>query len=135
MTPSRSDRTAAEDPAGTLGATGAASRTEAILELVDAIPRGKVMTYGDVARALGIPSARIVGGVLSRSGGTVAWHRVVLADGRVAPHLAARQLAALEGEGVAVRGGRVALGSARWRPGAGDAGELGGARLSPPPSP
>jgi alkylated DNA nucleotide flippase Atl1 len=75
------------------------------------------MTYGDVARHLGIPSARIVGQVLASSSGAVPWHRVVLSTGAVAPHLADRQLPLLAGEGVDVSSGRVALRRHRWRPG------------------
>jgi len=60
------------------------ARTAAILELVDAIPRGRVMTYGDVARTLGIASPRLVGQVMARDGHEVAWHRVVRATGRPA---------------------------------------------------
>jgi len=91
-------------------------RADAILEVVATIPAGRVMTYGDVARVLGIPSARIVGQVLSRSGGTVPWHRVVLSTGQVADHLADRQLTLLTKEGVALRGRRVDLRLARWSP-------------------
>jgi alkylated DNA nucleotide flippase Atl1 len=92
------------------------SRTSAILELVETIPPGRVMTYGDVAHHLGIPSARLVGQVLAHSGGSVPWHRVVLATGSVADHLAERQLAMLREEGVAVRQGRVDLRTTRWAP-------------------
>ena len=92
-----------------------ASRADAVLELVDSIPPGWVMTYGDVAQHLGIPSARVVGQVLSSRGGSVAWHRVVLSTGGVAAHLAARQLSLLAREGVEVRRGRVDLRRCRWQ--------------------
>lgn len=74
------------------------------------------MTYGDVARHLGIPSPRIVGQVLSTRGGSVAWHRVVLASGLPAVQLATRQLALLDGEGIDVERGRVDLLRHRWAP-------------------
>jgi alkylated DNA nucleotide flippase Atl1 len=93
-----------------------ANRADAVLELVDSIPRGRVMTYGDVARQLGIPSPRIVGQVLSSRGRSVAWHRVVLSTGSVAAHLAERQLSLLRDEGVDVRRGRVDLRRCRWGP-------------------
>jgi methylated-DNA-protein-cysteine methyltransferase-like protein len=92
-------------------------RADAILELVDSIPRGRVMTYGDVAAHLGIPSARIVGQVLAARGSSVPWHRVVLSTGSVAEHLVGRQLSLLRDEGVDVSRGRVALRRYRWRPG------------------
>jgi alkylated DNA nucleotide flippase Atl1 len=93
------------------------ARTAAILELVDAIPRGRVMTYGDVARTLGIASPRLVGQVMARDGHEVAWHRVVRATGRPADHLVAEQCARLAEEGVPLCGRRVDLAAARWLPG------------------
>ena len=85
-----------------------------ILECVDSIPVGKVMSYGDVAEYVGSRSARNVGRVLAADGGTVAWHRVLRSDGSCAEHLRAEQLARLSAEGVPIRGGRVDLASARW---------------------
>jgi len=86
----------------------------AVLDFVDTIPPGRVATYGDVARALGLGSPRQVGQVLSRHGIEVPWWRVVMADGRPAPHHATEQLARLRAEGVAANGRRVDLRSARW---------------------
>jgi methylated-DNA-protein-cysteine methyltransferase-like protein len=91
-------------------------RADAVLELVDSIPAGRVMTYGDVARVLGIPSARTVGQLLARSGDVTAWHRVVLSTGYTADHLTERQLGLLQGEGVPIRHRRVDLRQARWNP-------------------
>jgi len=54
----------------------------AVLAIVDDIPPGRVMTYGDVAAELGSRGARAVGRVLARQGGSVPWWRVVYADGR-----------------------------------------------------
>ena len=55
--------------------------TEAVLQVVAAIPPGRVMTYGDVAWVFGRPGARAVGMVLRYSGSSVAWWRVVRAGG------------------------------------------------------
>ena len=55
--------------------------SEAVLEVVAAIPAGRVMTYGDVAWTFGRPGARAVGMVLRYSGGEVPWWRVVRAGG------------------------------------------------------
>jgi methylated-DNA-protein-cysteine methyltransferase-like protein len=50
---------------------------ERILDVVRAIPRGRVMTYGEVAREAGLPrGARVVGYAL-RGGKRVPWQRVV----------------------------------------------------------
>src|SRR5438477_10205261 len=57
---------------------------EKIRAKVRQIPRGKVSTYGDVARAAGFPgSARQVVWALRRSGPGLPWHRVIGAGGRI----------------------------------------------------
>jgi methylated-DNA-protein-cysteine methyltransferase-like protein len=49
-----------------------------ILDVIRAIPRGKVMTYGEVARVAGLPrGARVVGYALRAAKGRVPWQRVV----------------------------------------------------------
>ena len=54
---------------------------ERVLEVVEAIPPGCVMTYGEVAANLGSRAARAVGQVMSHYGADVAWWRVVRASG------------------------------------------------------
>ena len=56
----------------------------AVLEVVAAIPAGRVMTYGDVAAALGSRAARAVGQVMAYYGSDVPWWRVVRASGHPA---------------------------------------------------
>ena len=85
-----------------------------ILDCVDAIPPGRVMTYGDVAEFVGSRAARMVGRVLALDGGTVPWHRVVRADGSCAEHLYPEQRRRLQAEGVRFVGDRVELASFRW---------------------
>jgi alkylated DNA nucleotide flippase Atl1 len=87
---------------------------EAVLDVVAAIPPGRVMTYGDVAARVGRGGARFVGTTLGRFGGGVPWHRVVRADGRPAPGHEREALARLREEGAPVRGDRVDLAAARW---------------------
>src|SRR5882724_7404582 len=51
---------------------------ERIRRVVSKIPRGRVMTYGDVARAAGMPgAARTVGYAMRALGRDVPWQRVV----------------------------------------------------------
>jgi alkylated DNA nucleotide flippase Atl1 len=85
-----------------------------ILDCVESIPAGKVMSYGDVAEFVGSRAARNVGRVLAADGATVTWHRVLRADGSCAEHLRAEQLARLAAEGVPIRGERVDMSAARW---------------------
>ena len=63
-----------------------------VLDVVDAIPAGSVMSYGDVADLLGEGGPRQVGRVMALWGGGVAWWRVVHADGSL---LAGHEQAAL----------------------------------------
>jgi len=61
-------------------------RRARILAVVDSIPRGRVASYGEVAREAGLPRhARLVGRILSElaPGTTLAWHRVVSSSGRI----------------------------------------------------
>ena len=85
-----------------------------ILACVEAIPAGRVFTYGDVAEFAGASSPRIVGRVLAMDDGSVPWHRVLRADGSLADHLYTEQRQRLLAEGVRFKGDRVDLKSFRW---------------------
>jgi alkylated DNA nucleotide flippase Atl1 len=58
--------------------------SERVLDLVDRIPPGRVLTYGMVADLVD-SGARQVGQVMARDGSGVPWWRVVRADGSL-PH-------------------------------------------------
>lgn len=88
---------------------------ERVRELVASIPPGSVATYGDIAAAAGLSSPRTVGWIMRNDSADLPWHRVLGASGRPSPHLARRQLARLELEGVPIRDGRVDLAVARHR--------------------
>jgi methylated-DNA-protein-cysteine methyltransferase-like protein len=96
----------------------------AVLDMVDTIPPGWVMSYGDIARSVGMSSPRQVGQVLARYGHEVAWHRVVMADGSPAPHHAREQLAQLRADGTPLVGSRVDMAKARWQPEPGSTGAI-----------
>jgi len=90
------------------------NKTAAIYAVVAAIPHGRVMTYGAVARAAGLPNhVRMVGRVLHNNPdpSSIPCHRVVFADGRVSAGFAfggaEAQRRLLEQEGVEFRGGKV----------------------------
>ena len=64
---------------------------EAVYEVVSRVPRGKVITYGMIARAIGHPrAARQVGNALHHNPTPiiVPCHRVVNREGRLAPAFA-----------------------------------------------
>ncbi|MDE5666850.1 MAG: MGMT family protein [Clostridia bacterium] len=82
---------------------------ERVYDVVKNIPEGKVLTYGDVARAVGAPRcARQVGWALhcNPQPGVIPCHRVVFSDGGLSKGFAFGgpevQKALLEREGVAV---------------------------------
>ena len=82
---------------------------EKILATIRKIPRGKVSTYGAIARAAGFPgAARQVVATLQRSYG-LPWQRVVGAGGEIKLRgdSGTEQRLRLEQEGVAFRGRRV----------------------------
>jgi methylated-DNA-protein-cysteine methyltransferase-like protein len=96
---------------------------ERIYAVVRRIPRGRVATYGQIARLAGLPGhARQVGYALHAlpDASGVPWHRVINAQGRVSPRAepgwedVQRQL--LAREGVAFDdAGRVSLSRHQWR--------------------
>ncbi|MFD4456398.1 MGMT family protein [Nocardia sp. NPDC058480] len=88
-------------------------QVEKVRELVAAIPPGRVCTYGDIAAAAGLSSARTVGWIMRTDSADLPWHRVIGASGRPAAHLATRQLRLLTEEGVPIVDGRVVLRTAR----------------------
>ncbi|MEV0851461.1 MGMT family protein [Nocardia fluminea] len=88
-------------------------QVEKVRELVAAIPPGRVATYGDIAAAAGLSSARTVGWIMRTDSADLPWHRVIGSSGRPAAHLAARQLQLLGEEGVPIVDGRVVLRTAR----------------------
>ncbi len=56
-----------------------------VWRVVAAIPSGRVMGYGEVARAAGFPRySRMVSGALSRSPEPLPWYRVVRSDRTIA---------------------------------------------------
>jgi methylated-DNA-protein-cysteine methyltransferase related protein len=89
------------------------------------IPRGRVATYGQIARLAGLPGrARQVGyAMYALSKGTrVPWQRVINAAGRVSrrriPGAELTQRVLLEQEGVRFgAGGRISLTEFGWTPG------------------
>ena len=87
---------------------------QAIWDVVGMIPRGKVSTYGAVARAAGLPGrARLAGRALRLvpKQMNLPWHRVLGAGGRIVfPKASAQfreQARRLRAEKVAVKDGRV----------------------------
>ena len=95
---------------------------ERVFRLVSSIPRGRVMTYGQIAEILGEGyTPRTVGFVMHSSNDKTPWHRVINAQGGcstrgvVLPH--DKQQRMLEAEGVSFNErGRCELQEYLWIP-------------------
>ncbi len=90
---------------------------EAVLSVVEGIPPGRVTTYGAIAATVGQGGPRQVGRVMATYGGSVAWWRVVRADGGLPLCHTGEALALHRSEGTALtRTGRADMRSAFWDP-------------------
>jgi methylated-DNA-protein-cysteine methyltransferase related protein len=97
-----------------------AEYVEAVLDVVERIPAGRVMSYGAIAEYLAPRfqrgSARRVGRIMALHGGSVPWHRVVNAAGRTPPGHEVQARRKLAAEGVNFRGERVDIAAHSWFP-------------------
>ena len=94
---------------------------EKIWQIVYQIPRGKVSSYGQVARLAGLPGyARYVGHAMRNlpTGTKLPWHRVANSQGKLSFPAASReyqtQKGRLEAEGVMFVNGRFSLKDYGW---------------------
>lgn len=80
-----------------------------VYKLVSLIPKGKVTTYGEIAKSLNIKSSRLVGRILHQNQDqkNIPCHRVVFSDGSLAKTYAfggeKEQKKKLAGEGIAFK--------------------------------
>lgn len=101
---------------------------EAVLAVVELIPAGSAVAYGDIAELIGSGGPRQVGSVMSHHGSAVPWWRVLKASGEAPEGLEAEALQLYLKEGTPLRGEflrfartgdgrwRVDLAAARWAP-------------------
>jgi alkylated DNA nucleotide flippase Atl1 len=93
-----------------------------VLAVVEEIPAGRAMSYGDVAAAIGSRAARGVGQVMAYYGSDVPWWRVVRASGHPALNHESHALEYYRAESTPLKWSasgifRVDLARARWTPG------------------
>jgi methylated-DNA-protein-cysteine methyltransferase related protein len=92
-----------------------------VYKLVKQIPRGRVLTYGALARALRLAGgARTAGRAMGATprGKGIPWHRVLGANGKILirePH-ASLQKKLLESEGIPVVESRINMKKHLWTP-------------------
>lgn len=90
----------------------------AVLAVVDLIPPGQAVAYGDVAELLGSGGPRQVGSVMSHYGSAVPWWRVLRATGEAPPGHEAEALRRYLEEGTPLHGDYkefLRTGEGRWR--------------------
>lgn len=91
-------------------------RREAIYLALAQIPKGQVITYGNLAKLAGMPNgARLAGKLMCGlpAGSRLPWHRVINAQGKLSlPENSdsyREQIRRLEKEGVAINNGKIKL--------------------------
>jgi methylated-DNA-protein-cysteine methyltransferase-like protein len=94
---------------------------EAVYAFVKKIPRGKVVTYGSVAKAIKLKGgARTAGHAMAATprGQAIPWHRVVGAGGKllIREPYASLQKKLLASEGAQITETRVNMKTAAWKP-------------------
>jgi len=92
---------------------------ERVLELTARIPKGRVTTYSEIARALNTRAYRAVGQALKRNPHApgIPCHRVIRADGLLGGYLqgARKKSELLEREGIEIQNNRIDLGKYLFR--------------------
>ena len=94
------------------------SEALAIYQVISQIPRGRVASYGDIAKMAGLPGyARYVGYLLKSvpTDTSLPWHRVVRSDGTIPQETIAKQKPKLMAEKVVLKGRKVSRASF-WNP-------------------
>ncbi|MCI4373007.1 MAG: MGMT family protein [Thermoplasmata archaeon] len=102
--------------------------------VISSVPRGKVITYGQVALAAGFPGAARLTVRALYGGVGLPWHRIVAAGGRIAltGEEGHEQRLRLRIEGVTFRGDRVRMDLHGWIP---KARKSSSVRRAEPPGP
>lgn len=91
------------------------SNRDLVYKIISSIPKGKVLTYGQVAKLTGIKSPRAIGNILHNNTDTekIPCHRVINSKGKVAKNYAfggaKGQVDKLVREGVQIEKDRVDL--------------------------
>jgi methylated-DNA-protein-cysteine methyltransferase-like protein len=91
-------------------------RKEAIYLALAQIPKGKVITYGNLAKLAGMPNgARLAGRLMCElpEGSKLPWHRVINSQGKLSLPVGSdsyrEQIRRLEKDGVVIINGKIKL--------------------------
>jgi len=95
---------------------------EIVYQIVAALPKGKVTSYGQIAKLAGYPNhARIVGNILKNlpSDTLLPWHRVINSQGKISfpqnSDAYNRQRLLLEKEGVSFKNSKIISQYLAWQ--------------------
>ena len=85
---------------------------EKVLRFIKKIPKGKVSTYKEIAKAIGRPkAARAIGNALNKNSHApkVPCHRIVKSDGRIGGYAKGvkKKIGMLKKEGIEVKNGKI----------------------------
>lgn len=97
------------------------TKDQKIWQVVLAVPKGRVVNYGQIAEMAGLGrQARYIGKALGKlpEGHVVPWYRVIRSNGQIAFPVGSEkfeeQVSRLEAEGVEVVDGRVSMSRFGW---------------------
>jgi methylated-DNA-protein-cysteine methyltransferase-like protein len=100
-----------------------AHKQKLIWQVIQAVPYGKVATYGQVAKLAGLPGlARFVGVTLKQlpEGSKLPWHRVINSQGRISFPVKSDQykvqVELLMSEGITFKNSKISLQQNLWYP-------------------
>ena len=114
--PHKKERLIAVNPSGKREASSA----DMIYDVVRQIPRGRVTTYGAIAKLLDLPNARMVGHAMRSvddKGRPVPAQRVVAASGRLSHDSTGERRKLLIKEGIVLKGDKIIdFGKLFWDP-------------------
>jgi methylated-DNA-protein-cysteine methyltransferase-like protein len=82
---------------------------DAVIATIEAIPRGEIATYGEIAQESGYPGAARAVGNLLRTVPGLPWWRVITSTGRLVPDKEAEHARLLRAEGISVMRGKVTM--------------------------
>ena len=82
---------------------------DAVIAAIEAIQRGEISTYGEIAQESGYPGAARAVGNLLRTVPGLPWWRVITSTGRLVPGNEAEHARLLRAEGISVMQGRVTM--------------------------
>jgi len=82
---------------------------DAVIATIEAIPRGEISTYGEIAQESGYPGAARAVGNLLRTVPGLPWWRVITSTGRLVPDKEAEHARLLRAEGISVMRGKVTM--------------------------